>query len=94
MRRIAYIILLLSLLSNLIGQQQSDPNQLVKSGNEKLKFQDYTGAIRDFNKASRMNPSLNEAFIGRADAKYNLSQYDEALRDINKSIEINRVRLD
>ena len=88
MKEILHIVLIFCLLSNLSAQQQSDANQLLKAGSEKLKYQDFTGAIKDFNKASRMNTSLYEAYNGRAEAKLNLSQLDEALRDINKSMEI------
>jgi len=87
MKKYFIILLVLSVMPGLMAQQTLDVNQLMKSGNEKVKQLDYASSIKDFNKALRMSPGLAEAYCGRAVAKYNLGQYDEALRDANKALD-------
>ncbi len=90
MKNILLILFAFSLLHEISAQQAPDVGQVLKSANDKLKRQDFTGSIRDFNKALRMSPGLEEAYRGRAEAKYYIAQYDEALRDINKAIDVNK----
>lgn len=90
MKNILFILLIISVVCSMNGQTAADANTILNAANDKLSKQDYTGAIKDYNKALRYKPGFAEAYCGRAEAKYYLSQYIEAMRDINKAIEINK----
>lgn len=60
-----------------------------KSGNIKSYQGDYKGAIRDFGKALKVNPSHAKAYLGRSNVKYNLKNYQGAIEDCNKAIGLN-----
>jgi tetratricopeptide (TPR) repeat protein len=90
MKKLLTIILIISIIYPISGQSPNDAVSIVNAAKDKLAKQDYTGAIKEFNKALRYKAGLAEAYYGRAEAKYYLAQFEEALRDINKAIEINK----
>jgi len=87
-----FILLLVSLvlLQPLSSQQNDDPEALIVSGNDKIAQQDYLGAIRDLNKAVRLNPSNVKALTSRAQAKYGMGNYDEAMNDVTKVLNLDK----
>lgn len=87
MKKYLLILLILFVLPKLMAQQAINVDQVMKSGNDKIRQLDYASSIKDFNKALRMSPGLAEAYYGRAVAKFNIGQYDEALRDANKALD-------
>ena len=49
----------------------------------------YNRAIRDFNRAIRMNPNLAEAYSNRGNAYTGINNYDSAIADHTEAIRIN-----
>ncbi len=74
--------------SSIIGFAQTAGEMLIQ-GNNKLDSYDYTGAIKDFNRAIKLNSQLFEAYRGRALAKYLLGEIAEASTDIEKAMVLN-----
>jgi len=66
---------------------QEAPKLLWESGNNKLKSQDYKGAITDYTELISMNPDYPYTYRNRGIAYENLSKYSLALSDLNKFID-------
>lgn len=60
-----------------------------KSANLKSYQGDYKGAVKDFGRALKMNPSHAKAYLGRSNVQYNLKNYKGAIEDCNKAIGLN-----
>jgi len=60
---------------------------------QKLKLQDYNGAIEDFNKAIELNPEDSLTYCIRGSARSELRDYIGALKDINIGIESQILRM-
>ncbi len=88
MKKIALLfVCLISLLP--LKAQEETPANLTTSAYKKIHDQDYLFAIRLFNQAIRINPSYEEAWMGRAEAKNMIAEYTSALNDINQALSIN-----
>lgn len=59
------------------------------SGGEKMKQEDYTGAIEEFDKAIKLNPKFTRAYWYKAECKFYLQDYSGAISECNKAISIN-----
>ena len=57
-------------------------------------LKDYSGAISDYSKVIKFNPSNSSAYNNRGYAKYNLGDNSGAILDFNKAIEINQTYTD
>lgn len=79
-------------------------NDNVNNGLAKLKLNNQTGAIDDFNQAIKLDPNNTKAFYSRGYAKYKLGNieyiklqqketaikyYQEAINDFNQAINLN-----
>ena len=63
------------------------------TGNQKNDKGDYVGAIEDFNKAIKRSPSEHSAlYYNRGIAYEKLKEYDKAIIDFQKSLEINKFK--
>ena len=60
----------------------------VKSGDEKIKKEDYYGAILDFTKAIEIQPNNALLYSIRSYPKFLLKDYYGAISDLNKAIKI------
>ena len=58
-----------------------------KRGNDKYDAEDYTGALKDYKKAIKINPQYSDAFNNRGNVKLDLKLYKEAIKDYTKAIE-------
>lgn len=85
MNKIQWVVLFLLFIvcSNAQTEKVED---IVESGFKKNESGDYYNAIKAFNKALNMNPNSANAYLGRAEAKLNISETAEALVDVNKSL--------
>ncbi|MCW8796534.1 MAG: tetratricopeptide repeat protein [Chlorobium sp.] len=72
------------------GFSACGPNSknLNTSGIEKLKNEDYEGALEDFTKAVEKDPEFAESYLNRGFVYGNRGELQEALADFNKAIEI------
>lgn len=62
------------------------PKLLWQSGNNKLQTQDYSGAIRDYNELTELNPEFIYVYRNRGICYEALGQHSLALIDLNKFI--------
>ena len=62
--------------------------EYTKSGQSKLILSDYTGAIKDCNKAIEINPNNADAYVNRGAAKVNIRDNKGTIDDCNKAIEL------
>ena len=60
-----------------------------KQGIEKSDLKDYQGAIKNFNKAIRINPNYAEAYLKRGNSHYLLTNKQSAIEDYKQAIKIN-----
>ncbi|QZE14783.1 tetratricopeptide repeat protein [Halosquirtibacter laminarini] len=67
---------------------QFNTQQYFYHGRSKLHFENYVGAIKDFNIVIRLEPNNYEALFFRAVAKQYLEDYYGAKEDLDKAIEI------
>lgn len=58
-------------------------------GTVKQKFNDFSGAVSDFNNAIDLEPNDAELYYNRGYSKTDLFEYQEAIDDYSKAIEIN-----
>ena len=61
---------------------------LVNRGVFKLRRQDFSSALRDFDAAIKQDPKLGEALVNRGAAKIGLKAPEAALVDINRALEL------
>ncbi len=55
----------------------------------KSKLGDYTGALKDYSKAIKLNPKDVDAYKNRGYAKFKLNDYTGTVKDCDKSILLN-----
>jgi tetratricopeptide (TPR) repeat protein len=58
----------------------------INDATDKLIKRNFTGAIQDFNRILTITPDNVDALCGRAEAKWNLGNYQEALKDVDRVI--------
>lgn len=81
------LLLIFTLVTYLTYSQTS--SEYYNSGNDKHQQKNYIGAISDYNKAIKLNPSFISAYINRATSKNKLSDYRGAIIDFSKAIQLN-----
>lgn len=79
--------LLLLVLSPIFGFAQSADTYLNKGKEEAFNGQ-YKSAIRNFDKAIKLNPTLAEAYYQRGHVKYDLKDYEGAIEDCTQAIDL------
>ncbi|MFZ2340440.1 MAG: tetratricopeptide repeat protein [Bacteroidales bacterium] len=57
-------------------------------GGAKGYIEDYQGAIEDFNKAIRINPSDDKSYYGRGLAKIVLNQKESGCSDLQRALKL------
>lgn len=60
----------------------------VNRGVLQMRQRDYAGAVRDFDAASKLDPSLGEAFVNRGAAYVGARRYGEALVQIDQGLDL------
>jgi tetratricopeptide (TPR) repeat protein len=85
MKHIFYLVTALLMVS--AGYSQTAVEYISK-GVIKIGWEDYMGAISDFNKAIEIEPGNADAYHWRGDAKAHIQDYLEAFTDLNKAIEL------
>ena len=83
------LIVIFGLLQVLNRPDPVKAENALKRGVEKVNQGDPKGAIRAFNQAIKFNPNNPEAYHKRANAYYDLKEYEQALADYTKAIELN-----
>jgi len=63
-----------------------DSSAFVQSGRAKLAVHDYQGALADFNQALKADPKNPDAFLARAQFRYETIEYDLAFYDSNQAV--------
>jgi tetratricopeptide (TPR) repeat protein len=81
------VILSFSILI-LASCSKNSPDFFFKNGNAKYQLKDYSGAVKDLDKAIELNPNFKQAYHTRAICFGELKKYDKALLDFNKAIEL------
>jgi tetratricopeptide (TPR) repeat protein len=72
-----------------LAQSQKQADELLLSGNQKLKQKNYTGAIADFSQSIQLAPNFEKALYNRAVA-YDLSgNRQQAIDDYDRVIKLN-----
>jgi WD40 repeat protein len=69
--------------------KQTAPIAYVAMGKEKLKNQNYAGAIADFEQGLWFNPSSADAYVGRGYARFAQKNYRKAIEDATTAIQLN-----
>jgi tetratricopeptide (TPR) repeat protein len=72
----------------LMTTAQSQPEKLLKQGQEKAQRGDRQGAIADYTKAIQENPKLMEAYIQRGIAHHDLNDFNNAASDFSQALRI------
>ncbi len=88
MRRFFVINLVFASLLQAAAQGLVSPDSIMADGNRKVKEKDLIGAIRDYNRVIRNSPNFTQAYIARAQVKFNLNDLDAAIQDAQKAIEL------
>lgn len=65
-----------------------------EQGKDKLKDENYTGAILDFNKSIEIDPNNSDAFYSRAQAKEAEGDLSGMFSDLDKSIELDQTKIE
>jgi tetratricopeptide (TPR) repeat protein len=86
MKKIGSILGFLFLVLMVYGQGTGEAEVLFKAGNDKLKTNDFYGAVRDFNRALKLRPEYPEALAGRAFARNKLGDSDAAITDADAAV--------
>ena len=86
-RLIATLILVFFLITG-CGLTLSDYQDAVTDGVAHLGRNKPEKALKDFNRAIKIDPLTYDAYLGRANALNTLGRYEEALRDYNRTLEI------
>jgi tetratricopeptide (TPR) repeat protein len=81
-------IAILIILIILSACHQQSPSHYLKNGSAKYQLQDYSGAIRDLDRAIRLKDDYKEAYYLRALSYVHLNRFDQAAEDFDKVIEI------
>lgn len=61
---------------------------LVNRGIIKVALEDFQGALRDYQKAMRLQPDAAEAYLNRGNLLFMAQRYDEAIIDYKMSLEL------
>src|SRR6185437_15518519 len=85
--RIAMVLLLCAAGAAAQGSANPAAVEAWKQGNEKLRSQDWQGALEDFNRAIAADPHYMAAYQVRSTAEIRLQKYPEAIADANHAIE-------
>jgi len=88
MLKVSYILSLF-LTYSFLAYNQKTAEDLVQDGFEKVVSNNHKGAITDFTKALKINPSLTEAYVARAKSKKSLGKLQSAIADYNHVLKIN-----
>ena len=72
-----------------MNNNKQDAQKFFIAGLNKQKIEDFHGAITDYNKAIKLNPTFAEAYFSRGIAKIYLKDFNAAIADFNKAIEVN-----
>lgn len=75
-------------LSDDIVPLEKSVDDLLRSGDRKMTAHNFEGALKDFDKAAKLDPYGADIFNYRGMAKYFLEDYAGALIDFNKTIEL------
>ena len=59
-------------------------NKLEEEGMKKLHLKDNHGAIKDYTEALKLNPKNVDALFGRAYSKWELKDYEGAIREFSQ----------
>lgn len=78
------LILLFSL--NVFGQTAEE---LLDFGKKQVYEGNYSKAIKYYDKALKINPNFAEAYYHRANAKYDLKDYEGSMADCRKALNLN-----
>jgi len=80
----------LQLAANQLAESQSDElNQWLKQGDSLLDKDNYTEALKAYERVIRINPSSAEAWGGRGEALYGLKQYQNAIAAFQRAVDLN-----
>ena len=71
-----------------LDQELTSAEAYNERGRSKYEQKDYTGAIKDFDKAIELNPNYALAYKNRGDAKYSQEDYEDAIKDYDRAIEL------
>jgi tetratricopeptide (TPR) repeat protein len=82
------LILFLLLFVSVLGYSQLNTSHAILTGQSRLYFGNYTGAIESFNMVIKMKPYLPEPYYFRGVAKLELNDFRGAKKDLDKAIEI------
>jgi tetratricopeptide (TPR) repeat protein len=82
------LTLFLLLFVSVSGYSQLNTNHAILTGQSRLYFGNYTGAIESFNMVIKMKPYLPEPYYYRGVAKLELNDFRGAKKDLDKAIEI------
>ena len=88
MRR-TFILFAFLFLCSWRGYAQWNTNNILRMGQNAIYFDDYISAIDNFNNIIRVKPYLSEPYFFRGLAKLNLDDYEGAIQDYSKAIELN-----
>lgn len=72
------------------GQDNAKVDSLIKVAKYRIENRDYYGAIKTLNNAIRIDPNNPNTYKQRAKAKNAIKEYNSALEDAHKSININK----
>ena len=78
------LLSLLVLVTVLNANCQDDP--LLQSANDKMNSRNFDGAILEYNQLISIKSSNVEALCGRAEARINLGNYADALKDADQAL--------
>ena len=87
-------LVLICALFALASRAQTDVENVLTMGRVALTYDDYITAIHFFNRVIEARPSMADAYFCRADAKERLEDYESAIKDLDKAIELNPFRLE
>lgn len=83
-----YFLTLITIISALTAFGQSAQEHL-QNGINKHTQQDYKGAIREYDKAIKINKDYTEAYFNRGNCELALKEFKAAMADYNMSLQIN-----
>ena len=81
-------VIWVALSAILISCNDSEQNLILSEGERYLSAKEFQNASESYTKAIGRYPKLSEAYYGRSQASYQLSNYTSALEDINRAIEL------
>lgn len=82
-----FVLVIFSYFSTIIGRADEIRIQkLLDLGNKYLLESDYESAILTFDQIIAIDPKCEEAYLGKAQAQYELGQYEEAIATLDEGI--------